>query len=591
MKFSFTTRLLVLMHCLLATQAVFGEIRRDLELDAVLTTINHTKTQYGHDALQSLLAHPITDKQVLENRQAAIAYIAQNTQLNMQLNATLQTFNKYEAHFTQIMQPASDIETAALEDFYYSSNYCKEWNYSPARLELGYAGHCANLCSSMAQHALAFAIFTWGLEEEHVCASHPAKSDTHNHKKKEHKHHNHDHKHKDCKHPSHSHAVPTGLKALMQTPQFRSAFQLWHGIAQIQEFYGICGIINADMHRIKELQIQLMSVARGVKLLNQTHTLLKKHPELTTHLAHYQDIENIINTNNISEKLKALLQLLQTSTFKGEASAFSRIGVILAAHKLAQEVGHELKPALAALGEIDAYTSCAQLYNNSASSPCRYSFAHYANASTTPILHAHNFWHPLITTKNIQLNSITLGANNVPRNIVLTGPNACGKSTNVKALTLCAYLAQTITLVPAEHYSQSIYKEIYSSMVVSDKITEDMSLFVTELKHAEQLLERVESLKDNEYMVIALDELFNSTHHEKGQLVAQRLLEELYASPRVITLISTHFEQLIALADKHNNICANYTVNNFVLEPGIGSPDHSFDLVEKQTKSRLLDSI
>jgi hypothetical protein len=588
MKFSFTTRLLALMHCLLATQGVFGEIRRDLELDTLLTTINHTHTQYGYDALESLLAHPTTDKQVLEGRQAAIAYIAQNTKLNMLLNATLQTFKKYESHFTQIMQPASDIETAALKDFYYSSDYYKKWNYSPAYLELGYVGHCANLCSSMAQHALAFAIFTWGLEEEHVCASHPAKNDAHDHKKKEHKHHDHDHKHKNCKH--HSHPIPTGLKALVQTPQFRAAFQLWHGVAQIQEFYGLCTVINADMNRIKELQTQLMGVARGIKLLTQINTLVANNPELIPHLTQYEEIENVVMSINVSEKLKALLQLLQTSTFKGEASAFSRIGVILAAHKLAQEVGHELKPALAALGEIDAYTSCAQLYNNSASSPCRYSFAHYAK-TTTPTLHAHNFWHPLVTTKNIQLNSITLGANNVPRNIVLTGPNACGKSTNVKALTLCAYLAQTITLVPAEHYSQSIYKEIYSSMVVSDKITEDMSLFVTELRHAEQLLERVEKLKDNEYMIIALDELFNSTHHAKGQLVAQRLLEELYASPRVITLISTHFEQLIALADKHNNICANYTVNNFVLEPGIGSPDHSFDLVEKQTKSRLLDSI
>ena len=589
MKFSSVSRLLVLMHCLLGTHATFGEINRDLELDALCATIDRTHTIYGKNALRSLLAQPITDLHILEGRQTIIGHLADTTKLHVQLNAALKAFNKQEPHFERIMQPASDIETAALENFYFSSEYCKDWNYSPARLELGYAGHCANLCSSMVQHALFFAIFTGLLEEEHVCPSHPAKDSTHNHKKKDHKHHAHDHKHKSCDHPSHSHAAPTSfIKALAQTPEFRYAFQLWHGIAQIQELYSIQGIIRADMHCIKELQIQLMGLARGSRLINQIHTLIKDHPELTTHLAHYQHLKNMCSNNNISQKLNALLELLQTPTFKGKASAFSRIGIILAAHKLTQEIGHELKPALAAIGEIDAYASCTQLYNHHISSPYNYSFAHYITNSTTPSLHAYNFWHPLVTTENIQLNSISLGADNMPRNIILTGPNACGKSTNVKALTLCAYLAQTITIVPAERYSQSIYKEIYSSMVVSDKITEDMSLFVAELTSAEQLLEKVESLTSDEYMIIALDELFKSTHHEKGQLIAQRLLENLYASPQIITLVSTHFEKLIELADAHSDTCANYTVNNFVLEPGIGSPDHSFDIVEKQTISRLL---
>ena len=188
----------------------------------------------------------------------------------------------------------------------------------------------------------------------------------------------------------------------------------------------------------------------------------------------------------------------------------------------------------------------------------------------------------------MQLNSISLGTHNHQRNIILTGPNACGKSTNIKALTLCAYLAQTITLVPAQQYNQTLYKEIYSSMVVSDNIQENRSLFMSELTDAEELLSRIENLEQNEYMFIALDELFKSTHHEKGQLIAQRLLEKLYESPQIITLVSTHFEKLSELAHARIHECANYTVNNFVLEPGIGSPENSFDIVGAQTRSRLL---
>jgi DNA mismatch repair ATPase MutS len=89
-------------------------------------------------------------------------------------------------------------------------------------------------------------------------------------------------------------------------------------------------------------------------------------------------------------------------------------------------------------------------------------------------------------------------------------------------------------------------------------------------------------------MLITLDELFKSTHHEKGQLIAQRLLEKLYESPQVMVLVSTHFEKLIELARTSNGMCANYTINNFILEPGTGSSEKSFDIVRSHAKSRLL---
>lgn len=626
MKFSLTTRLCILMHCFLATQATFGEIIRDLDLAAIFTTIDHTQTHHGCHALRSLLAQPITDKSTLEGRQAIIAHCAHNTKLNSQLDALLKAFTAFEPSIERIMQPTSDIEAAALADFYFSSNYFSEWNYSPACLELGYIAHLGNLCSSMMQHALAFAIFTWGLDEPHICPSHPAATDTtpkkittNNHKEFHHTdkahddhkhhehhdhhdcsscaghHHDHDHEHHDhspkshCDHHSHTPGTQTAFKTFIQSPQFKSAFKLWHGIAQIQELYGVQAIVRADMHCIKQLQVQLMGVARGIHLINHIHNTLAAYPECTAHLIHFKNLAKICNKRKNSEKLNELLTLLQTSTFKGEASVLSRLGIILAAHKLAQEIGHELQPALDAIGEIDAYMSCAQLFNKHQSSPLKYSFAQYTDDASTPSLQAHNFWHPLMATDAIQLNSLSLGNDHTVRNIVLTGPNACGKSSNVKVLTLCAYLAQTITLVPAETHSQTLYKEIYSSMVVSDNIQKSRSLFATELTDAHDLLSRVENLAPGEYMFIALDELFKSTHPEKGQQVAQRLLEHLHASPQVITIVSTHFENLIKLAETSNGICANYTVDNFILKPGIGSPDSSFDIIANtDPASRLL---
>jgi hypothetical protein len=577
MKCASVKQRVLFMCCVITMHTTFGEIYRDLELDTLCSTIDRTKTQLGFDALHSLLSHPITDQRILQSRQTAIAYLAHNTQLHAQLGTLLTQFNQHEPCFEHIMQPASDIEKAALKEFYFSSNYFKKWNYSPAGVELGYVAHCGNLCSSMVQHVLAFAIFTWGLQEQHTCAVHPPKKCSHD----DHDHHHHH----GCDHPV---PTPNAFQLLIQSTEFRQAFAWWHGIAQIQELYAVGSIIRSDLQCVKKLQAELMDISRGMHTINNIHALLENHPELTALITDYNDLEHVCSLNHISKKLHTLLALLKTPTFKGDPSIFSRMGVILVTYKLAKEIAHELKPALAAIGEIDAYNSCAQLYNEHASSSCRYSFADYIVDAETPYLSAHNFWHPLVTTQNIQLNSISLGADNTPRHIILTGPNACGKSTNVKALTLCAYLAQTITLVPAQNYSQTLYKEIYSSMVVTDNITQNMSLFVTELNDAEELLTRIENLTTHEYMLITLDELFKSTHHEKGQLIAQRLLEKLYESPQVMVLVSTHFEKLIELARTSNGMCANYTINNFILEPGTGSSEKSFDIVRSHAKSRLL---
>ncbi len=590
MKFFSTISSLPVIYLLISTTPFYGEINRDLDLDAVFTAINYTRSNQGERVLRALLARPVADLKLLEGRQTIISHIADNKALNNKLTALLKAFAQQENNFERMLQSASDVENVALSEFYFSNSYLREWNYSPRHLELGYAAHLGNLCSSMVQHALAFAIFTWGLDEEHVCPSHPAKNHGGKHKKHSHKH-KHDHAHHDgCTHDhSHDNALISSIKALAKSKEFKYGFQLWHGIAQIQELYSIQAIVRNDIQCFKKLQTQLMGIARGLRIMNQIHITVKNHPEITSNLVHYQDLENIFTSNNISEKLTLLLNLLNSATFKGQPSVFSRIGIILAAYKLIQEIGHELQPALTAVGEIDAYVSCTELIKKHQSGSLSYSFAQYLTDSNTPQLIAHNFWHPLSTAESIELNSIDLGYDNHPRNIIVTGQNASGKSTSLKAITLCAYLAQTLTIVPAQKYSHSIYKEIYSSIVVTDNISENMSLFVAELHNAQELLTRIENLQEAEYMLVVLDELFKSTSHEKGKDVAYRLLQHLYSSKNVITLVSTHFDNLAVLADTPENNCINYTLHNFKLIPGIGSHDeNAFDAIKKQTKSRLL---
>ncbi len=583
---------------ILSTNTTFTHIAQDLELNKVFESINRTHTAQGKKALQELLATPTSDEKVLRDRQSVISYLVDHSAKHKEIIDALKQVSMHEESIEQAFAQSSSVENASLQQFYFSSDMFKNWNESPIGLELGQIAHFANLMSSSVQHCLTWLILSWGLGEKHACPSCPTEHDhdhhthdkkkkhEHGHDAKDHKHEKkHDHKHDHVKdhghahnhdkkkkhdhgdHHDHNHAEDSTIKTL------KSALFAWHTVAFFQELYSVCATTCNELHVIKELQQQLMTVAHGIRSIKTVHTLIHDHSEITAHLRLHQNLDAVCNQVDVSNKLNTLLELLETRTFKGEPSVFSRMGNILAAYKLLQEVAEELQPALQAIGEIDACSSCAQLMAEHESSPLRYSFAQYETEQTTPHIQTCNFWHPLIDTTEVTMNSLSLGIDNLARNALLTGPNACGKSTSLKSLTLCTYLAQTLSIVPAERHCQTIFKEIYSSMVIADQIQQGKSLFVTELENAHALLQRVAMLAPGECIFIALDELFKSTQHEKGQQVAYQLLKKLHSCPQVITVATTHFEEPAKLAKRNISACTNYTVENFKLIPGVGAFD------------------
>lgn len=547
---------------IVCTNTTFAHIAQDLELDKIFTSIDRTHTAQGKKALRELLATPTSDVKVLRDRQSVIAYLVNHSTKHKQIIAALKQVSKHEQVFAHAFAQNSSVENASLEQFYFSSDMFKSWNETPIGLDLGQIAHFANLMSSPVQHCLAFLLF------KETCGHNHSKEKKQKHEHNDTKEHAHCSK-KDKK--KHDHKHDNIIEKL------RQPFLFWHTGSFFQELYSTYTTTCNELRVIKELQQQLMTVAHGMRAINAIHALLHDQSEITTHVRLHKNLDAICMQVDISEKLTTLLELLETRTFKGKPSVFSRTGNILAAYKLLQEVAHELQPALDAIGEIDACSSCAQLMTEHKTHDCCYSLAQYVTDQPTPHIQSYNVWHPLIDTTEVTMNNFNLGIDTFPRNALLTGPNACGKSTNLKSITLCVYLAQTLGIVPAEQHCQTVFKEIYSSMVVADQLQQGKSLFITELENAHALLQRVDTLAPGECIFVALDELFKSTQHEKGQNVAYQLLKKLHACQQVITVASTHFEELTQLARKNPALCTNYTVENFKIVRGIGAFDDMGD--------------
>jgi hypothetical protein len=101
---------------------------------------------------------------------------------------------------------------------------------------------------------------------------------------------------------------------------------------------------------------------------------------------------------------------------------------------------------------------------------------------------ARDLYHPLLADP--VSNSIE-----VPRPVLLTGSNASGKSTFLKAAALCALLSQTAGIAPAQSYRADCYR-IYSSMALRDSLQDGESYFIVEIKSLRRILAAAEEETD-----------------------------------------------------------------------------------------------
>ncbi len=165
-------------------------------------------------------------------------------------------------------------------------------------------------------------------------------------------------------------------------------------------------------------------------------------------------------------------------------------------------------------------------------------------AKAKPQLSCGGVWHPSI--KNSVRNSVEL----TPRsNVVLTGPNAGGKSTLVKSVLLAAVLAQTITLVNAGKCTLTPFAFINSQISIPDCKGKE-SLFEAEMNRCKGNLEAIKSLGAGDFAFIVMDEIFNSTNPIEGISGAYAVAKAITAGEQALLLFTTHYHYLTKLGKK-----------------------------------------
>jgi len=153
-------------------------------------------------------------------------------------------------------------------------------------------------------------------------------------------------------------------------------------------------------------------------------------------------------------------------------------------------------------------------------------------------------YHPLL--KNPVRNDIT-----ATRNVILlTGPNMSGKSTFLKAISLCIYLGHTGLAVPAEKAVIPFFDHISVAINLTDSIVSGYSHFMSEIITLKNVVE--EALHGAKCFAV-FDELFRGTNIEDALEISSVTIKGLTKFTDSYFFISTHLHQLQALEEISND--------------------------------------
>lgn len=339
---------------------------------------------------------------------------------------------------------------------------------------------------------------------------------------------------------------------------------------------------------VQEKMIAVANAYRAIK--NMTEALAVAENEML-HLPCAKAIYDFIYIlPHESDDLKKLFELLATPTFKGQVSFFSRTGRVLTAYALMHKEKQYWVNVLAAIAEIDAYVSIAKLYKEYHNQEHGYCFAQFIE-SDKPSISITDFWNPLIKSSCNVANSINIGGS-YRSNVILTGPNAGGKSTILRALAINIILAQSFGIAPAKEITITPFSSIATYLDITDDITAGNSLFKAEVLRAHYLIEKVSSLAKNQFSFIVIDEMFNGTSPREGEAASFSIAKHLGTFENSICIVATHFPLMTTLHDlttTFDNYKVSVAINDhgvitypFKLEHGISDQNIAIDMLAAQ---------
>lgn len=301
--------------------------------------------------------------------------------------------------------------------------------------------------------------------------------------------------------------------------------------------------VNLVLYGILKMryEVEFQMIGTAVGMLRHGKNLLKKgqvaalYPELK---------ENLEKLEKVTRRI-SLLQGMQAGSFMGDAQGILLdylLGItmwqVVTYNKVIRSLSRNEETYMAvyrAIGELDMAISIAS-YRHSVPWYCIPEF------SSEKKIEMEALYHPLL--EHPVENSLSL-----ERGCIITGPNASGKSTFIKAAALSAILGQTIHTCTARQMRMPKL-QVITSMAVKDDLAAGESYFIREIRYLKRILD---SLTEEKITFCAIDEILRGTNTGERIRASSAILKYL-SRKNCIALVASHDKELTEiLAGEYEN--------------------------------------
>ncbi len=196
-------------------------------------------------------------------------------------------------------------------------------------------------------------------------------------------------------------------------------------------------------------------------------------------------------------------------------------------------------------------------------------------------------FHPLLWLRlkeqNKEIEPLNITLENDKRILLISGPNAGGKSIALKTVGLLQYMYQCGLLIPVAEGSQmGIFQDIFIDLGDEQSLENDLSTYSSHLKNMLHFTKFADAKS-----LLLIDEFGTGTEPQVGGAIAQAILEKLNQS-KSFGVITTHYANLKFFAEQTVGIINGaMQFDNEHLEPlyrlEMGKPgsSYAFEIAQK----------
>ncbi|WP_243519018.1 hypothetical protein, partial [Candidatus Cardinium sp. cBcalN1] len=323
------------------------------------------------------------------------------------------------------------------------------------------------------------------------------------------------------------------------------ALAIWRGYCGVKSYQEYSAVFRNLAARMRHVQVFIKTIEKLSAIIADHHALEVNYASSLT------AIRGLLAKSKESTDIGIMIKNLLEMKLDNWSYIRGNNGKLLATYSLFTEYKDYLKPAMYELGQLDSFVGIATLIKEAKETfpeHC-YTFTKFLDRSQqkTPCVHLNAMWNPMLNPATVVDNNLELDADKT-RNMILSGPNAGGKSSFISGVATNLLLSQTFGIAAAKGAVITPFNKINTYIELKDDIACGASLFMVEVERMQRYMHMLENAKPDEFIFTISDEPLARTNPLQASAAAYGILASMAQYTNALHIVSTHYPILMTLS-------------------------------------------